>query len=581
MTAFLAFVSSSYSFYSIFSIESDEVINPDGKQIFTPVVLLASLSLGFVWAMFIFFMDRFIISTISKSDSIGTQIAMAIPRLLIASLISLTLSQPVEIWIFHHRIRHTINFMEKAAIDKELLAEKTRLAEIEKDKMTAMGRRTSEFGNDSRTDSSIVAKTNDLRDESSEINLRNEVLSRQVQRDNDEIDAIHADSFMLPDQKGLIIQNLRQKIERSTAEIARNRREYRKHVDKLDISKEHLDEKHEQVLSDINKQVADLEKKRESAIQEKRLREEIEKKRNKMAFSENIITQLDALHGYLNGIDIAEDDAKALEHRKSMQRIYLVIVLLFFLFESAPVIAKLIIPSGEYDMIATHEKNNLQNELENHQKMITEFNQFFFDHNKQEDLSLYKTFLEKIRENRLKLVTAIVSDHGTKPLSMNQLYQRLSHQFFHELPIQDIQPWMIPREDEIKTEISDVKGNESFTHADVVREAKAIEVTNLQEIKGKRTTRITFFRGIFVWSKWRKDIDDVWDDSRKEFIKDGLKLAGYSSLYLAASAITAHYTNIAVAGSGSFILIILQFLSNRSKSVIQKTVGMPDQNAKS
>jgi hypothetical protein len=92
-TGVLAFLSSSYAFFIVFR-------DPQINSMMTSIMAIA---FGFVWALIIFNLDRFIVSSSGHGD--GTEkitweeFTGAIPRLIMALIIGFTLSKPLEIRI--------------------------------------------------------------------------------------------------------------------------------------------------------------------------------------------------------------------------------------------------------------------------------------------------------------------------------------------------------------------------------------------------------------------------------------------------------------------------------------------------
>lgn len=97
-TALLAWIASSYALYTVF----DSVV--------------AAAFFGFIWGLLIFNLDRFIVSTIRKRDSFGSEPLQATPRIVLAIIIAIVISKPLEIKIFQKEI------------DTVLLKEKNELA---------------------------------------------------------------------------------------------------------------------------------------------------------------------------------------------------------------------------------------------------------------------------------------------------------------------------------------------------------------------------------------------------------------------------------------------------------------------
>ncbi|UQD55858.1 DUF4407 domain-containing protein [Flavobacterium sp. K5-23] len=96
-TAVMAFIASSYALFTVF----DNII---------PALLF-----GFVWSLLIFNLDRFIVSTIRKREKIGSELLQATPRIILAIIIAIVISKPLEIKIFEKEI-NTVLLKEKNAM---------------------------------------------------------------------------------------------------------------------------------------------------------------------------------------------------------------------------------------------------------------------------------------------------------------------------------------------------------------------------------------------------------------------------------------------------------------------------------
>lgn len=96
-TAVMAFIASAYALFTVF----DDVI---------PALLF-----GFVWSLLIFNLDRFIVSTIRKRDSFANEFLQATPRIILAFIIAIVISKPLEIKIFEKEI-NTVLLKEKNAM---------------------------------------------------------------------------------------------------------------------------------------------------------------------------------------------------------------------------------------------------------------------------------------------------------------------------------------------------------------------------------------------------------------------------------------------------------------------------------
>ena len=89
-TAVMAFIASSYALYTVF----DNYI--------------AAIAFGFVWGLLIFNLDRFIVSTIKKRNNIIDELIQASPRIILAVIIAIVISKPLELKIFEKEINQVL-----------------------------------------------------------------------------------------------------------------------------------------------------------------------------------------------------------------------------------------------------------------------------------------------------------------------------------------------------------------------------------------------------------------------------------------------------------------------------------------
>lgn len=93
-TAVMAFIAASYALYTVF----DNVYS--------------SVFFGLIWGLLIFNLDRFIVSTIRKRDRFWQEFIQATPRIVLAIIIAVVISKPLEIKIFQKEI-DTVLLKEK------------------------------------------------------------------------------------------------------------------------------------------------------------------------------------------------------------------------------------------------------------------------------------------------------------------------------------------------------------------------------------------------------------------------------------------------------------------------------------
>ncbi|MAU26307.1 MAG: hypothetical protein CMH48_15455 [Muricauda sp.] len=105
-TAVMAFIASGYALYTVFD------------NVWTAVFF------GLIWGLLIFNLDRYIVSTIKKRDNIKKEILQATPRIILAAIIAVVISKPLEMKIFEKEINQVL-LEEKNAMT---LANKEQLA---------------------------------------------------------------------------------------------------------------------------------------------------------------------------------------------------------------------------------------------------------------------------------------------------------------------------------------------------------------------------------------------------------------------------------------------------------------------
>ena len=89
-TALMAFIASGYALYTVFD------------NLFTAIFF------GLIWGLLIFNLDRFIVSTIKKRDSFLDEFLQALPRLILAVIIAVVISKPLEMKIFEKEINQVL-----------------------------------------------------------------------------------------------------------------------------------------------------------------------------------------------------------------------------------------------------------------------------------------------------------------------------------------------------------------------------------------------------------------------------------------------------------------------------------------
>ena len=89
-TAVMATIAGSYALYTVFDN------------------LYAAIFFGLIWGLLIFNLDRFIVSTIKKSDSKLKELLQAAPRIILAIIIAVVISKPLELKLFEKEINQVL-----------------------------------------------------------------------------------------------------------------------------------------------------------------------------------------------------------------------------------------------------------------------------------------------------------------------------------------------------------------------------------------------------------------------------------------------------------------------------------------
>ncbi len=123
-TTALAFVSASYAFYTVFSPKTETALVASTHL---PTAIFSAFG-GLIWALVIFNIDRFIVSSTGKGDGTEkitwTELFQSLPRLLMAVIIGVCISAPLEIRILKPEIDAQLELEQN-----EYLAELNRASE--------------------------------------------------------------------------------------------------------------------------------------------------------------------------------------------------------------------------------------------------------------------------------------------------------------------------------------------------------------------------------------------------------------------------------------------------------------------
>jgi hypothetical protein len=100
-TGFFAFLSAAFALYTVFNS------------------YWIAIALGLVWGLMIFNLDRYIVSGMRKEGRPGREFVNALPRLVLAVLISIVIAKPLELRIFDKEIQPELVIMEQQVFAKQ------------------------------------------------------------------------------------------------------------------------------------------------------------------------------------------------------------------------------------------------------------------------------------------------------------------------------------------------------------------------------------------------------------------------------------------------------------------------------
>lgn len=81
--------------------------------------ILISIFFGLIWGLMIFNLDRYIVSSMRKEGRFLKEFALAVPRILLAVLISIVIAKPLELKVFDKEIQPELIVMEQEAYARQ------------------------------------------------------------------------------------------------------------------------------------------------------------------------------------------------------------------------------------------------------------------------------------------------------------------------------------------------------------------------------------------------------------------------------------------------------------------------------
>lgn len=354
-TGILASLSGGFALYTVFR-------NGDLSQIDVSA-LFPAFMFGILWGLIIFNLDRFIVSTFRKYESdtwwvkTGKELLQASPRIILAIIIAIVISKPIEIKIFENRLAEQINLNQIDADSVKIakINSNEQLPEIQQ-RINSLEGTISTLQKELKTDPQNVKDliNNDL------LRANNE-LTRIKNLNNPKIKANENARYGIyknPNSYIYTTDSVGNRINTGNYTQTAKDRRYSLYRKNQSLQKE-IDDKQAEINT-INKRIENertmYRKQKNTEITNKTIlrdtayvdlntatvtanrKAEDAKKTSERAFTNNFITQIEALG------DLTRND-------RTMWWASFMITLLFLTIEIAPILTKLITKRGPYDEI--------------------------------------------------------------------------------------------------------------------------------------------------------------------------------------------------------------------------------------
>lgn len=342
-TGLLASLSGGYALYTIFRGETN--------------AMTYALIFGVTWGFVILNLDRFIVSSIRKEGNIQKEILQATPRFILAIIISIVIAKPLEVRIFESRIEQQILEDKRKKLEDEKLS-------IDKlNDLTKLENTIASQSNDLGTLDSLRQgdPTNDdfkklLGDRNIALQDLNNVSKSNNPKISDynfkisQVKGNPANYREIRDTLGVVIdRKLISEANKTINELAYSRnvllneiKGKQKRVEDLDAEIQKARNDYKALMSQrVNEKQAEIEQSRQTKAQADsiaKIQFDESVKIKERSYTNNFITQLEAM-GNLTASN------------STMAWTSWMIMLLFIVIETAPILVKLLSKRGPYDEI--------------------------------------------------------------------------------------------------------------------------------------------------------------------------------------------------------------------------------------
>ncbi len=342
-TGLLAALSGGYALYTIFRGDAN--------------AMTYALIFGLIWGFVIFNLDRFIVSSIRKEGNIQKEILQAAPRFILSIIISIVIAKPIEVRIFESRIEQQILEDKRRKLEDEKLSidklnDLTKLENTITNQNTELRRLDSLRQGDPTND--------DFKKLLEDRNLALQDLNNTLKANNPKISDYNfkisqikenpANYREIKDTLGIVIdRKLTAEANKTISDLSYSRnilineiKVKQKRIEDLDAEIQKARNDYKALMAHrVNEKQAEIEKlKQKKAQADSVAKVQFDESVNikKISYTNNFITQLEAM-----GNLTASNSTMAWTSR--------MIMLLFIVIETAPILVKLLSKRGPYDEI--------------------------------------------------------------------------------------------------------------------------------------------------------------------------------------------------------------------------------------
>jgi hypothetical protein len=342
-TGLLASLSGGYALYTIFRGEAN--------------AMTYALIFGITWGFVILNLDRFIVSSIRKEGNIRKEILQATPRFILAIIISIVIAKPLEVRIFESRIEQQIledkrGKLEDEKLSIDILNDLTKLENTISSQKTELGTLDSLRQGDPTNDDfkELLGDRNvallDLNNVSSSNNPKISDYNFQISQ----IKGNSANYLEIKDTLGVVIdRKLIAEANKTISDLSYSRnvliieiKGKQKRVEDLDAEIQKARNDYQALIAQrVTEKQAEIEQTKQTKAQADsvaKMQFDESVKIKERSYTNNFITQLEAM-GNLTASN------------STMAWTSWMIMLLFIVIETAPILVKLLNKRGPYDEI--------------------------------------------------------------------------------------------------------------------------------------------------------------------------------------------------------------------------------------